>query len=183
MCSAKTDQFILFPISNSWQMMGFCKPDVCVIRALRGSCSCFQVPSSGLAIFQVASDRPCCVSAHTDSRLSATQAAQWDVPAKRAAIVPVRELLFSGEIYSCLKQPAFFLLSRLHHGHANKVLNVRQKPKNRRFFLFFSFFLHVEAWPWTLLHAEVMTTQSAGVSLACTQGQTRALKSLIIIRV
>lgn len=62
------------------------------------------------------------------------QAAQCEVPAKRAVTVPTRELFFSGEIYSCLKQSAFFLLSRLHHGHANKVLNVRQRLKNRLFF-------------------------------------------------
>lgn len=88
-------------------------------------------------MFQMASDGPCCVTAHPDCRLSAMQAAQWEVPAKRAVIVPGRELLFFEEIYSCLMQPAFFLLSRLHHGHANKVLNGREKPINRQVFLFF----------------------------------------------
>lgn len=61
---------------------------------------------------------------HTDGGLSAIQAAQCEVPAKRAVIVPTRELFFSGEIYSRLKQSAFFLLSCLHHGHANKALNL-----------------------------------------------------------
>lgn len=79
---------------------------------------------------------------HTDGGLSALQAAQRGVPAKRAVIVPTRELFSSGAIYSCLKQSAFFLLSRLHHGHANKALNVRQRRKNRLFFFFF----HTTLW-------------------------------------
>lgn len=125
----------------------------------------------------MASGRSCCVTAHTHCRLSVKQAAQWEVPAKRAVIVPVGELLLSAEIYSCLKQPAFFLLSRLHHGHANQVLKVRQKHKNRLFPL------RVVAWPWTALHAEVMTTQSAGISLAWTQGQAGGFKPILNIKV
>lgn len=89
--------------------------------------------------------------------------------------MPARDLLCSGEIYSRLKQSAFSLLSRLHHGHANKVLNVRQKQKNRLVLL------HAVVWAWTGLHAEVMTTQSAGISLARTQGQTRGVHPFIKI--
>lgn len=125
----------------------------------------------------MACDGPCCVTAHTGCRPPAVQAAQWEAPAKRAVIV-----LSAGEIYSCPKQPAFFPLSHLHHGHANKVLNMRQKPINRRGF--FDFLLHVVVWPWTVLHAGVITTQSAPWHTHThTQGQTRASEPIIRIRV
>lgn len=125
-------------------------------------------------MFQMASDGACCVTAHTDWRQSAIQAAQWESQLREQPLCLWESCSFLGR----------FTAGLLHHGHANKVLDVRQKPITRRgCFVFLFFWLHVVVWPWTVLHAGVMTAQSAGVSLACTQGQSRALEPTINIRV
>lgn len=97
---------------------------------------------------------------HTHT-LSLTHWAQWEVSAKRAAIVHMRALVFSQEIYSSLKQPAPF---PLNHNTMDMLIWSSTWDKSSKT----GFLLNILIWLWTVLHTEVMTTQSARV-VPCVQ--------------
>lgn len=99
------------------------------------------------------------------STLSVTRWAQWEVLAKRAAIVCMRVLVFSQEIYSCLKQPAPFLLN--HYTMDMLIWSSTWDKRSKMGFL-----LSVVIWLWTVLHTEVMISQSPGISPMCTSSGT-----------
>lgn len=100
--------------------------------------------------------------------LPVTHWAQWEVPAKRAAIVRMRVLVFSQEIYSCLKQPAPFFLN---HDTMDMLKRSSTWDKSSKM----GFLLYVVIWLWTVLHTEVMTTQSTGISPMCRTSRTKIL--------
>lgn len=137
-------------------------PDVCLLWKK----SPFKVPST----HKMASDSPMqsllsYTHAHTHTftvSYTGTLRAQWEVAAKRAAIVPVRVRVFSQEIYSCLNQPAPFLLN--HHTMDMLIWSSTWDKSFKMCFL-----LYVVIWFWTARHTEVVTTQSPGISAVCTR--------------
>lgn len=142
-----------------------------VLKWLPGVCllwkkSPFKVPST----HKMASDSPMqsllsYTHAHTHTftvSYIGTLRAQWEVAAKRAAIVPVRVRVFSQEIYSCLNQPAPFLLN-----HYTMDMLIWSSTWDKSFKM--CFLLYVVIWFWTARHTEVVTTQSPGISAVCTR--------------
>lgn len=104
-------------------------------------------PVKGPSRHKMASDSPTqclLIDTHTQTHtVSVTRSAQWEVPAKRAAIVHMRALGFSPEIYSSLKQPAPF---PLNHNTMDMLIWSSTWDKSSKMGLL----LYLLIWLWSL---------------------------------